>query len=438
MKKENFSAGKIEGYSFTGGPEKNETLYFDNKVPGLGLRVTPAGKKSFIFQGRVRGSRQAIRIAIGDRRTWSLSAAQKEATRLKVMFDQGIDPRQVRAEAIVAKAEAATALATKESREIVTVGMAWEVYKAARKPKWSDRHYADHIKVMSPGGGVRKRSQDLTKPGVLAQFTNVRLVDLTPESIVAWADIEGAERAGVARLGLRLFKAFLTWCEESPHYKMIITKNPAKGKAAREPLGKAKTFETALQREQLAGWFAAARGYPNIVISGYLQAVLLTGSRASAINAMLWEDVNFQWNSLTIRDKVEGIRTIPLPPYLSQVLAGLPRKNEFVFSSLQAESGHIVDVGDAHHKICAAAGIDSGLDIQGLRRSFASLSEWINTPDGIAGQIQGHKPSGVREKHYIRRPLDILRMWHVQIEAWMLNEAGIKFTPTTAGLRAVK
>jgi len=35
------------------------------------------------------------------------------------------------------------------------------------------------------------------------------------------------------------------------------------------------------------------------------------------------------------------------------------------------------------------------------------------------------KPSAIAEKHYRRRPLDLLRMWHVRIEAWMLEEAGI-------------
>lgn len=59
-------------------------------------------------------------------------------------------------------------------------------------------------------------------------------------------------------------------------------------------------------------------------------------------------------------------------------------------------------------------------------------------PAGIAAQIQGHKPQGVREKHYIRRPLDLLRMWHVKIETWILEQAGIEFIPAQAGLHAVK
>jgi hypothetical protein len=37
----------------------------------------------------------------------------------------------------------------------------------------------------------------------------------------------------------------------------------------------------------------------------------------------------------------------------------------------------------------------------------------------------GHKPSATAEKHYRVRPLDLLRMWHTKIEAWILEQAGV-------------
>jgi hypothetical protein len=58
-------------------------------------------------------------------------------------------------------------------------------------------------------------------------------------------------------------------------------------------------------------------------------------------------------------------------------------------------------------------------------------------PAGIAAQIQGHAPQGVREQNYIRRPLDLLRMWHEKIEAWILEQANINFAPVKAGLQVV-
>ena len=39
----------------------------------------------------------------------------------------------------------------------------------------------------------------------------------------------------------------------------------------------------------------------------------------------------------------------------------------------------------------------------------------------------GHKPSATAEKHYTVRPLDLLRMHHEKIEAWILEQAAIEF-----------
>lgn len=85
----------------------------------------------------------------------------------------------------------------------------------------------------------------------------------------------------------------------------------------------------------------------------------------------------------------------------------------------------------AHDKACTVAGIE-GLTLHGLRRSFGTLTEWLETPAGIVAQIQGHKPSATAEKHYRVRPLDLLRLHHERIEAWILEQAGVQFDAETA------
>jgi integrase len=92
------------------------------------------------------------------------------------------------------------------------------------------------------------------------------------------------------------------------------------------------------------------------------------------------------------------------------------------------------------NRACAAAGIE-GLTIHGLRRSFGTLSEWIECLVGVVAQIQGHKPFALAEKHYRRRPLDLLRLWHTKLEGWILEQAGIPQPAEDAELgklRAVK
>jgi len=438
-KRENFTAGRVAGFKCE--PGKSQSIFWDGKTPGLGLRVTRAGVKSYIFETRLNS--KTLRVTIGDERTWTISKAQDEATRLKAMTDQGVDPRQVKAEkqearaaAKAAKEAAAAALAVKEFGESVTVGTVWAEYLAARKPQWSERHYRDHVEDMHSGGAVRSRSAALTVPGTLASLAALRLIDLTLERVEQWAAEEALKRPTRARLSLRLLKAFLFWCARHPTYKGFVGFNAASSKTAKESLGKAKVKNDVLQREQLPAWFAAVRQIGNPVISAYLQALLLTGSRRNELATLRWEEVDFQWNSLTIRDKVEGLRVIPLTPYVSSLLAALPHRSEWVFSSPMAASGRLTDPSTAHGKACAVAGLN--MTLHGLRRSFATLCEWTETPSGIAAQIQGHAPQGVREQNYIRRPLDLLRMWHVKIEAWILEQAGIEFVPEKAGLLLVQ
>jgi integrase len=154
-----------------------------------------------------------------------------------------------------------------------------------------------------------------------------------------------------------------------------------------------------------------------------------------------WDDVDGHWRSLTIRDKVEGERTIPLTPYVAHLLDSLPRRrgNPWVFSSPVVKGGHMHPPTDAHRRACTSVGLE--VSFHGLRRSFKSLTEWLEVPVGVVAQIQGHKPSATAEKHYTQRPLDLLRVHHERIEAWILEQAGVAFDASVAtqgGLHVVQ
>ena len=129
---------------------------------------------------------------------------------------------------------------------------------------------------------------------------------------------------------------------------------------------------------------------------------------------------------LSIRDKVEGDRIIPLTPYVASLVSALPRRNEWVFSSVDSKSGQITQPNHQHDKVCKVAGIKP-VTLHGLRRSFKSLTEWLDMPAGVVAQLMGHKPSATAEKHYTVRPLDLLRLHHEKIEAWVLEQGGVQF-----------
>ena len=445
MKWENFTADRVAGYECE--PGKQQSIFWDGKTPGLGLRVTAAGSKSYIFETKLNG--KTIRMTIGDSRTWGIGKAQAEASRLKVMTDQGIDPRQAIADKQAAKDAEDAAQREQEAREIVTVAEAWQNYVAERstakidgKPVWGERHKAHHAYFVQAGGVKRKRGtrpgeSKKTRPGVLVPLMNMRLAALDADALTAWLDKETKQAPTTAAQAFRALRAFLTWCAKHKTYSAAVKVGACQTDDVknRVPSPKIKKDDS-LRKAQIKPWFEAVKKIGNPVIAAYLQGLLLTGARRNELAALKWADVDFQWKSLTIRDKVEGERTIPLTPYLEHLIVALPRRNEFVFSSPAAKSGRIEEPRIQHVKALTAAALPA-LSLHGLRRSFGTLSEWVEVPAGIVAQIMGHKPSAIAEKHYIQRELDLLHLWHVKIESWILEQAGIEFVPMQAGLRVV-
>lgn len=429
MAKIAFTAGRVSGFKCP--PDKKQAFMWDVTAPGLGLRATPAGKPAYVFQSVYQG--KDLRITIGSPAAWSIPDAQAKARELQRLIDEGKDPRDLKREAIAAVEAKRQQEQEREQADkvaAVTVGEAWAAYIAERTPHWGELHRKDHERLTRAGGETSKRGtrgRGVTIAGPLHPLLGLALRDLTAPVIEAWAAREAQTRPTAARLAWRLLKAFLGWCAEQPEYAPVLPSvNPAKTKKAREALGKPKAKDDSLLKEQLPAWFAAVRSIGNPTVAAYLQTLLLTGARPGEVLAMRWDDLNTQWRGLTIRDKVEGERVIPLTPYVHHLLAALPRRNEFVFASSRNENTPLTEPNHAHDKACKVAAIDT-LTLHGLRRSFGTLSEWLEVPAGVVAQIQGHKPSATAEKHYRVRPLDLLRVHHERIEAWILEQAGIVF-----------
>lgn len=419
-------------------------LLKDSDKKGLRVRVTKAGGKHWQFETRIKG--KLFTRALGEWPTVSIPAAREEAHTLRGMAEKGIDPREIERQQQAAReaekhrqqeAQQAEEQRQEEAQQValaraVTVQQAWAEYQSERAPFWGELHQKDHDRLTRAGGEVAKRGtrgRGKTIAGPLHPLMGLALCDLSAPVIAGWAAREAQTRPTSTRLAWRLLRAFLSWCAEHPQYSALVSdRNPAKTRKTREVLGKPGVKADSLQREQLPGWFAAVQGLPSPTVATYLQVLLLTGARPGEVLAMRWADVNTKWKGLTIKDKVEGERVIPLTSFVAHLLAALPRRNEFVFASpvKTATAQPIAKPHKAHERACKVAAVE-GLTLHGLRRSFASLTEWLETPAGVTAQLQGHKPSATAERHYKRRPLDLLRVHHERIEAFILEQAGVKF-----------
>ena len=442
----NLTAGNVANHTDTG------NILWDIKVKGFGVRAYKTGG-SFIYQDKLNG--KTFRVTIGSK-TMPVDSARKRAQELAAMVAQGRDPRQVKA-ALTAADEAARKLVaeqkqaakTKALQETITLGDAWGTYIEARqKPPapWGSRTLLDNQKI------IRKPSTKKTAHGKVREFSGGSLAELvdeplasiTAERVAQWLN-DNAHRTAQASLGFRMLSAFLNWCAAHPDYKAIVHAD-ACGKEVRRYVQKpcAKAHDT-LRAEQIKPWFDAVTRIPSRTISIYLTALLLTGARREEMASLKWEGVDFAWNTLTIKDKVEASRTIPLTPHLRGLLLELHNLNQqtkvkplrgeaekkepspYVFAT-HGKRGYLVSPDIAYRKALDFAAMPL-VTLHGLRRSFKNCADDCETPSGITAQIMGHKPSAIAERHYTHRSMDTLTKWHTTIEGYILSKAGV--TPTT-------
>jgi integrase len=274
-----------------------------------------------------------------------------------------------------------------------------------------------------PGGEKKKRGQGVTRPGPLYPLLALPLAGVNEDTLKGWYDREAEAGKHQAARALMMFRGFLRWCAARPEYRSLTDRDAGKAPAILESLPPNTRRTDALDTAQIAGWWAGTEQLSNRTASVYLRALLLTGARREEMAALRWQDVDFRWRKLTIADKVEMTRTIPLTPYLAQLLATLPRVGPYVFAST-GKAGRITDARASHDQVLEHAQVKH-LTFHGLRRTYIRQARNI-APAGVPAQMVGHTPSAVADGYAILT-LDELRPHAECVEAYILSLAGVQF-----------
>jgi integrase len=360
---------------------KSQSFLWDETVRNLAVRVTASGVKSFVFEAKL--DRQNIRITLGDALTMPLTSkgggkgmqagAREVATRYKAMVDEGHDPRQV-IKANIREHRKARSL---EQLKTMPALEAWKHYLEDNTDRWGARHLADHIEMAKKGGerftrGSRINKTGITREGILRKVLELPLAEINREVVEELIKENKAKRPTRTRLAVSLLNTFLVWCGDRKEYRGFVVADACDRLKKKLPSPAAKKDN--IEREQLKPWFESVQKIPNPVISYYLQALLITGARREELAALKWEDCDLRWDKLTIKDKIEGTRDIPLTPYVKEMILSLrnrsynvitlsgksanpPKSSKYVFSSTRSASGYLVEPRIAHHDALKEAGL---------------------------------------------------------------------------------
>jgi len=378
-----------------------EAIHWDSEVPGLGLRITARGSKSFILKTRIGGGRSAPikKPTLGKVGDLTLDQARTKARDWKVMAANGVNP-------------------TRHKEEVGRT--------------MSDL-CAEYLEVHAP----RKRSavDDRAK---IKQHIKPRIGRKLLKD-VNYADVERLHRsmkktpyAANRTLALlsKMFSLAVKW--------EWLDRNPAKG-IERYAEEKRERYLKPDEIQRLSQAFAdyvtlAPRPSQAQRASDAIRLLMLTGARRSEVLSATWNMFDFDdgvWTKPSSHTKQKKTHRVPLSPPALQLLQDIKERNPsstYVFPSRAgSKHPHLTELKKAWTKICGIAELED-VRIHDLRHTYASILASGGASLPLIGALLGHTQSQTTQR-YAHLMDDPLREATTRVGAIMSQEASAEIVP---------
>jgi integrase len=355
----------------------------DVAVPGLGVRVTANGHRTYILGARFPGSNHFVRRELGEVGVITLAAAREQARTWLVEIKSGIDP------------------AKKASTPKLEINNSFEHVASA--------FIARHLPTQRKGARVAREIRNELIPhwGALPidKITRQMVVELV-EAIV---DRPAPRHAHTIFSHIRLI---FNWAIGRSIYG--IEHSPTDRLRPLQLIGQKKTRERVLNDDELRALWAATEGwYP---YGSLVRLLLLCGARLNECARAAWSEVDFARRTLTVppeRFKANSQHIIPLSDDAVALLQSLPRRSDFVFTSSGARP--VGDFFAAKRKLDSAMGDVAPWCFHDLRRTYRTRLAELRVPDHVAELAIGHAKKGLRRVYdqyqYSSEVRDAMNAW---------------------------
>jgi integrase len=352
--------------------KRNYELYPDDACPGLLVRVTTTGAKSFVLAYRTTSGRKR-RYTIGSTKTWTIGGARDEARELrKRIRSEGFDPLA----------------SLKADREAPTVADLCEKFIEVHLPKLRESSRRNCL------SGIERE--------VLPAMRHLKVADVTH------ADCDALHRK-ITKRGAK-YSANRTASLLHKMFAMAVRwrwrlDNPATG-IQKNQEEKRRRY---LLPDELARLTAALGRMDDRLAAAIIRILLLTGARSHEVLSMQWDQVNIEtrtWTKPGHTTKQKMEHQVPLSPAVLQILSGIKKsESEFVFPGT-GKTKHRESIRKPWAKLLRDAKI-TDLRVHDLRHSFASISASHGASLHVIGALLGHTQAATthRYAHLMDAPL---------------------------------
>lgn len=385
-------------------PDKGRTEYWDTIVPGLGLRVTAKGHKSFCVMYRINGALR--RYTIGSWPAWKLTkdsstgpqGVRDKAREVLRVVDEGRDPALEKTE-------------TRADKD--TVGAVVEEFNKR------------HLSKLKDG----RRAHRILENHVVKKWKHLRLGSIRRRDVISLIDDVADTAPGAANKVRAWLHKLFAWAVS----RDIVEVNPVIGVPRPH---KTRERERVLtdQELQVLWQVLETEGYP---WGPLVKLMLLTGQRRSEVAGMKWQDIDMDEKLWEMQDTKGGrAHIVPLAPETLGILKSMPQVDDvFVFTTTgrSAVSGFGRMKERLDRKIDEAIGDKSkkkmsAWTLHDLRRTVRTRLGKLGVAKHVSDRDVGHATPDVSRIYdrwgYLPEKRAALELWENSLLAIMEGSKG--------------
>lgn len=375
-------------------PASGRAEYRDSLVPGLAVRVSENGHRSFVLVARYPlRPKHPTRRALGDYGELSLEQARDQARQWLDLIKQGRDP----------KTEAARARAANLRAQAMSFGHVAEEFltrHAARLAK------ATEARRIIEGEFVKRWG---ARPAI----------DIMPDEVASAVRAVAKRSEAQAHNSLSYLRRLYSWAIGT--HEFGITTSPVERLKPADLIGRRVIRERVLTDDELRKvWDAAVHdGYP---FGHIVRMLILTGQRLNEIASLSWKEIDLHKALITIpalRMKSKRAHEVPLAPDVLALLEAVPRftRGDFVFTAT-AGIAPFVGFSKGKRRIDAASGV-ADWTLHDLRRTARTHFSALPVQDNVRELVIAHARPGlhaVYDQHsYQDEKRECLRLWELRL-----------------------
>ncbi len=381
-------------------PRTGQVFYRDTEQPGLAVRITPSGKKSYVVDKWDKQKSRVARIAIADVSDLTVHQARRQAQKILGELVNGVNRLDKRRE---------------ERMRSVTLAEAFSAFLDARK-NLSPKTIYDYRRILDT---------------CFADWKSKPFVAITRDMVERRHAKLGESSQSQANLAMRVLRSILNFTRdkyEDTHGSALLVDNPVRRLSSARAWYRIERRQSFIRPHEIAPWFKAVQSLPESrkVVGDYLLLLVLTGLRRSEAARLRWENVDLAARTLTVtQTKNKNDHTLPLSDFLYRML--LARKqcatSPYVFPG-PGKHGYLAEPKKAIQEVETLSGIQ--FTPHDLRRTFATIVNNLETTLSYFSikRLLNHKTQDVTEG-YIQHDVERLRAPMQQVTDFVLGAAGV-------------